>query len=123
MTELLFEEITRDIIGAAFDVQKELGYGYLEKVYENALVIELGERGRMVKQQVALDVSYKGIMVGHFVADLLVDDKVLVEVKTGKELMPRYEAQLLNYLKATGVKVGVLVNFAPRKCEYKRMIY
>ena len=123
MAELLFEEITRDIIGAAFEVQKVLGYGYLEKVYENALVIEIGERGRMVKQQVALDVSYKGNMVGHFVADLLVEDKVLVEVKTGKEWMPRNEAQLLNYLKATGVKVGVLVCFGPRKCEFKRMVY
>jgi GxxExxY protein len=122
MAKLLYEEITRDIIGAAFDVQKELGYGFLEKVYENAMILELQERGQQVSQQVPIDVFYKGQQIGHYVADLVVEGKVLVELKMGKELLPRYEAQMLNYLKATGIKVGLLVNFGPEKCEFKRMV-
>ena len=123
MAELLHEEITGDIIGAAFDVQKELGYGFLEKIYENALIAELIERGRQVEQQVPIDVHYKGERIGHYVADLIVEGKVLVEIKTGKELFPRHEAQLLHYLKATGIKVGLLVNFGEEKCEFKRMVF
>jgi len=122
MGELLYGDITEDVIGAAFDVQKELGYGFLEKVYEKAMIVELQERGRQVEQQVPINVSYKGQQIGHFVADLVVEEKVLVELKTGKELLSRFEAQMLNYLKATGIKVGLLVNFGAEKCEFKRMV-
>ena len=123
MGKLLHEEITSDIIGAAFDVQKGLGYGFFEKVYENALIVELQERGRKIEQQVPIDVHYKGERIGHYVADLVVEGKVLMELKTGKELIPRYEAQLLHYLKATGIKVGLLINFGVKKCEFKRMVF
>ncbi len=122
MSNLLHKEITSDIIGAAFEVQKELGYGFLEKVYENAMIVELLARGRKIEQQVPIDVVYKGERIGHYVADLMVAGVVLVELKTGKVLIPRHEAQLLHYLKATGIKVGLLVNFGREKCEFKRMV-
>jgi len=122
MNELLHQEITREIIGAAFAVQKELGYGFLEKVYENAMMVELRERDLPAVQQAPIDVRYKDVLVGHFVADLLVAENVLVELKTGKTFNPRHEAQLLNYLKATGIKVGLLINFGERKCDFKRMV-
>lgn len=122
VSNLLHKEITSDIIGAAFEVQKELGYGFLEKVYENAMIVELLARGRKIEQQVPIDVVYKGERIGHYVADLMVAGVVLVELKTGKVLIPRHEAQLLHYLKATGIKVGLLVNFGREKCEFKRMV-
>jgi GxxExxY protein len=122
MGKLLYGDLTKDIIGAAFDVQKELGYGFLERVYENAMLVELRGRGRRVEQQVPIDVHYKGERIGHYVADLVVGGKVLVELKTGKELLSRHEAQLLHYLKATGIKVGLLINFGREKCEFKRMV-
>jgi len=122
MVELLHGDVTESVIGAAFEVQKELGYGFLEKVYERAMVLELQERGQQVEQQVPVNVVYKGKRIGHSVADLVVDGKVLVELKTGKELLLRFEAQMLNYLKATGIKVGLLINFGPEKCEFKRMV-
>lgn len=122
MGELLYGDVTEDVIGAAFEVQKALGYGFLEKVYENAMIVELLGRGRRVEQQVAIDVVYKGEQIGHYVADLVVDGKVLVEIKTRKVYDSRHEAQLLHYLKATGMKVGLLVNFGEEKCEFKRMV-
>ena len=120
--ELLYGDITHEIIGAAFAVQKELGYGFLEKVYENAMMVELRQRGLRVVQQAPIDVHYKGVLVGHYVADLLVEGKVLVELKSGKKYNTRHEAQLLHYLKATEIKVGLLINFGERECEYKRMV-
>ncbi len=122
MKEFLHGEITRDILGSAFAVQKEFGYGFLEKVYENSMVVDLQERGRQVAQQVPIDVHYKGVLVGRYIADLLVEGKVLVELKAEKVYNPRHEAQLLHYLKATGIKVGLLINFGEKKCEYKRMV-
>ena len=123
MSQLLHGEITHEIIGAAFAVQKELGYGFLEKVYENALMVELRQRGLQVGQQTPIDVQYKGVPVGHYVADLVVEGKVLVELKAEKGYNRHHEAQLLHYLKATGMKVGLLINFGDEKCEYKRLIY
>jgi GxxExxY protein len=122
MEEFLHGDITREIIGAAFAVQKEFGYGFLEKVYENSMVIELQERGLQVAQQVSIDVRYKGVLVGQYVADLLVEGKVLVELKAEKAYNSRHEAQLLHYLRATGIKVGLLLNFGEKKCEYKRLV-
>jgi GxxExxY protein len=118
---LLHSETTGKIIGAAFEVWKILGYGFLEKVYENALVDELGRRDLHVQQQVALDVQYKGVLVGQYVADILVDGKVVVEVKAEKEYNPIHEAQILNYLKATQMRVGLLMNFGQKKCQHKRL--
>ena len=120
---LIYKEEFFRIKKACIEVRKILGNGFLEKIYENALIAELIERGRQVEQQVPIDVHYKGERIGHYVADLIVEGKVLVEIKTGKELFPRHEAQLLHYLKATGIKVGLLVNFGEEKCEFKRMVF
>jgi len=123
MKELIHEEITGKIIGAAFEVYNTLGYGFLEKVYENALIRELQLRGLHATDQYPIKVIYKDAEVGDYSADILVEDKVIVELKTGEAFNPIHEAQLLNYLKATGIKVGLLINFSPKKCEYKRFVY
>ena len=123
MRELIHKEITGQIIGAAFEVYNLLGYGFLEKVYENALIRELQLRGLHATDQYPIKVIYKDAEVGDYCADILVEDKVIVELKTGEAFNPIHEAQLLNYLKATGIKVGLLINFGPKKCEYKRFVY
>jgi len=115
-------EITQGIIGAFYYVYNALGYGFLEKIYENALVIELRNRGFKVEQQKAISVYYRNQVVGNYFADLLVNDLVIVEIKAVKALVPEHEAQLLNYLKATRFEVGLLVNFGP-KPQRKRKIF
>ncbi len=115
-------KITYIINGAIFEVNRILGPGFLEKVYENALLIELRERGLRAENQVPIEVNYKGTNVGEYIADLLVEDKVIVELKTVEKLTKLHEAQLLNYLKATDHKVGLLVNFQNKKAEIKRMV-
>ncbi|CAG0944506.1 hypothetical protein ANRL1_01792 [Anaerolineae bacterium] len=122
MTEFLHGEITHQVIGAAFEVWKVLGYGFLEKVYENALVVELKLHGLAVEQQVGIDVYYKGVIIGQYAADLFTENKVIVELKAEKEYNPKHEAQLLNYLKGTGIQVGLLLNFGEKKCEFKRLV-
>ena len=121
--EFYHKELTYQIIGAAFEVYKLLGYGFLEKVYENALIKELQLRGLHATDQYPIKVIYKDAEVGDYYADILVENKVIVEIKTGEAFNPAHEAQLLNYLKATGIKVGLLINFGPQKCEHKRLVY
>jgi GxxExxY protein len=115
-------DITYAINGAVFEVNNILGPGFLEKVYENALLVELKKRGLNAKSQVPITVIYKGKVVGDYTADLLVEDKVIVELKTVENLDRAHEAQLLNYLKATGHHVGLLVNFKRKKADIKRMV-
>ena len=122
MSELLHLEITKEIIGAAIEVWKVLGYGFLEKVYENATAEEVNRRGLVSKKQVSIEVSYKGVTVGLYVADLLVEGSVIVEFKAENELNLKHQAQMINYLKATGIRVGLLVNFGEGKCEWKRLV-
>ena len=112
-------EITYKINGAVFEV---IGPGFLEKVYENALLFEFRERGLKAECQVPIKVKYKGKNVGEYIADLLVEEKVIVELKTVEEFTNVHEAQLLNYLKATGIKIGLLVNFKHRRAKIKRMV-
>jgi len=116
-------QITYGINGAIYEVNKVLGHGFLEKVYEKALLAELREQGLTVENQVPIQVDYKGQVVGEYVADLVVEDQVIIELKSVKELNRSHDAQLLNYLKATGHKIGLLVNFAHPKAEIKRFIY
>jgi GxxExxY protein len=123
MGKLIHADITRQIIGAAFEVHNVLGYGFLEKVYENALIRELQLSGLHVVAQYPIKVEYKDAEVGEYYADIIVEDKVVVELKTGESLNPIHEAQLLNYLKATGIKIGMLINFGPEKCKCKRFVY
>lgn len=121
--ELLYKEITQEIIGAAFEVYKILGYGFLEKVYENALIEELKRRRIKANQQQPVKVFYKEVLVGEYVSDLFVEGKVIVELKAEKKYNSEHEAQLLNYLKASNIKVGLLINFGRLKCEFKRLIF
>jgi GxxExxY protein len=115
-------DITYAIRGAIFEVNNVLGPGFLEKVYENSLLVELEKRGYKAKAQVPLMVQYKNIVVGDYFADLVVEDRVIVELKTVDSLDRIHEAQLLNYLKATGIKIGLLVNFKHQKADIKRLV-
>ena len=122
MELFLFEGITHKIIGAAFNVYKELGYGFLEKVYENSLLFELRLKGLKAETQQPIRIFYKGETVGDYIADILVEEKVIVELKAEKEYNPKHEAQLINYLSATKLKVGLLINFGSNKCKPKRIV-
>ena len=115
-------ELTYLINGAIFEVNRILGPGFLEKVYENALLMELKARGLKAVAQYPIKVKYKDQIVGEYFADLLVEDQVIIELKTVNRIEKIHEAQLLNYLKATGINVGLLVNFKSRKAEIKRLV-
>ena len=118
---LLHKEITERIIEACYEIANELGAGFLESVYEKALLVALGEKGIDAASQVPMAVSFRGQNVGEFFADIIVESKVVVEVKAVKRLLPEHSAQVINYLKATGMDVGLLVNFGGPKVEIKRM--
>ena len=121
--ELLHKDVTGEIIGAAFEVHKELGYGFLESVYQKAMKVELELRGLKAELERQIKVFYKGVNVGYFEADIFVNDCVIVELKVAKEYQKADEAQLINELKATGIKVGLLINFGQTKAEVKRMVF
>ena len=122
LTHMDLNELTYNINGAIFEVNRELGVGFLEKVYENALLVELRKRGLEAESQVPVKVKYKGTEVGEYFADIVVENQVIVELKSVDSLQKIHEAQLLNYLKATGYKVGLLVNFTHPKAEIKRFV-
>jgi GxxExxY protein len=113
-------ELTFRIRSAVFQVNRELGSGFLEKVYENALLIELKNSGLKAEAQVPIKVRYKGHEIGEYFADIVVEDRVIIELKAVESLQKIHEAQLLNYLKATGYKIGLLVNFTYPKAQITR---
>jgi GxxExxY protein len=115
-------EITECIIGCAFRVRKVLGYGFLEKVCQNALILELRDQGLHVLKEHPLKVLYRNTIVGDYVADLVVEGRVLVELKAANGLDSAHVAQCLNYLKATGLTVCLLINFGPRGVQVKRLV-
>ena len=115
-------QISEQIIGCAYQVSKVLGCGFLEKVYENALAIEMRRKGLNAKQQYPMEVLYDGEIVGEYVADVLVDERVLVELKTVKAFDDIHVARCLNYLKATGLHLCLLINFGKPKAEVKRLV-
>ena len=117
------DQITEKIIGCVHQVSNVLGPGFLEKVYENALAVELGQAGIQVAQQHRIEVRYKDVLVGDFVADLLVEGCVIVEIKAITSLNDIHTAQCVNYLKATGLQVCLLVNFSAPKATVKRVVY
>lgn len=121
--EFKHKKITEVIIGSAFEVYNILGYGFLEKVYQRALQVELINRGLAVDLEYPLKVKYKNAIVGDYQADLFVEEKVIVELKVAKEYQSADEPQLLNELKATGIKVGLLINFGKEKVQFKRFVY
>jgi len=116
------EKLTYKIRGCVYDVYRELGAGFLEKVYENSLEIELLNQGLRVEKQYSLAVNYKGTIVGEFIADFVIEDRVILELKAVNKLLPVHEAQLLNYLKVANIKVGLLVNFTYPKATVKRIV-
>jgi GxxExxY protein len=115
-------DLTYKINGAIFEVSKVLGAGFMEKVYENALLLELCNMGLNAKAQVPINISYKGEIVGEYFADIVVEDKVILELKAVDYLEKIHEAQLLNYLNATKYNVGLLVNFTHPKAIIKRFV-
>jgi GxxExxY protein len=115
-------EITERVIGCAFTVANTLGTGFLERVYENALAHELSKAGLVVEQQIAIKVEYDGVIVGAYVADLLVENAVLVEIKAIRALDTNHDAQCLNYLRAAGLTVCLLMNFANPRLEIRRRV-
>ncbi len=115
-------DVTEKIIGSAFNVSNSLGVGFLEKVYENALVHELRKTGLLVEQQKGIEVVYDGIVVGNYVADLLINDTVLIELKAIKSLEDIHFAQCLNYLTATNMRICLLLNFGTQKIQIKRIV-
>ena len=117
---MMYEELSGKILNAYFNVLKILGTGYLESVYENAMCIELDELGIPYVRQKQLSVVYKGRLIGEFVADMVVDDKIILELKAVSKLVPAHSAQLINYLTITKLKVGLLLNFGEGR-DYKRL--
>ena len=117
------KETSAAIIGAAFEVHNVLGYGFLENVYQNAMQVELIHRGHRCQKESRISVRYKSVIVGDYRADLLVDEEVVVELKVAKTYQTADEAQLLNELKATGIHVGLLINFGRDKVEFKRLVF
>jgi GxxExxY protein len=120
--ELLHKDLTDTIIQSFYHVYNELGYGFLEKVYHNALYIELKNKGLQVSSQQKIEVYYKKMIVGEYFADLIVENKVILELKAAEFIVEEFEAQLVNYLRGTDCEVGLLLNFG-KKPEFKRKVF
>lgn len=118
---MLHDVITEKILKACFQVSNELGAGFVESVYEKALLITLRDEGFVAVSQAPITVEFREQAIGHFFADLLVEDEVIVELKAVKSLAPDHVAQVINYLKATGKQVGLLINFGKPRLEYRRI--
>jgi len=117
------KRISERVIGCAMEVSNALGNGFLEAVYENALCIKLSKHGLSFARQQPLVVRYKGAVVGHYVADLIVDDRLLIELKALSMLLPEHTAQVMNYLRATGLSVALLLNFGTPKLGIRRIVW
>jgi GxxExxY protein len=121
-TELKHSDLTKKVIGTFYEVYNELGHGFIESVYENSLAIALRANGHEVLQQVDIPVWFRGNQVGDFDADLLVDRVLILELKSARAIDSAHVAQLLNYLRATEIEIGLLLNFGP-KAEFKRLVF
>ena len=120
--ELLHKDLTEQVIKTFYDVYNELGYGFLEKVYQNALFFELKNRGFDVEAQKQIKVYYKGVNVGEYYADIVVNDLVILELKAAECVVEEFEFQLINYLRGTEMEVGLLLNFG-KKPEFRRKVF
>jgi GxxExxY protein len=120
-TQMLHSELTESILGCCFDVMNELGIGFLESVYKNALTIAMREKGLSVQVEKRFEVVFRDHKIGIYVADLIINGSVVVELKCCEQIHNEHQAQLINYLKVSGIAVGLLVNFGRRKLEYKRL--
>lgn len=119
--ELQYSNVTDSIIGTCFDVINELGTVFLENVYKNALFVALKQKGCQVAVEQSFDVVFRNHRIGKYIADLIVENLIIIELKCCKSLLPEHQAQLINYLKVTGLPIELLVNFGNRKLEYKRV--
>ncbi len=117
-----YEEITETIIGCAYRVYNKMGFGFLESVYEKCLIIEMRKAGLDTELQKSITVYYEGEVVGEFVADIIVNNSVIIELKSVRRIISAHEVQLVNYLVATGKPVGLILNFGERKVEIKRKV-
>lgn len=120
--KILYKDLSYKIVGLAIQARKELGFGFLEKVYENALMILLLENGIKAEQQVPIKVKFHGQIIGDFIADILVENQIILELKAQDKIIDVHKAQTLNYLKATGLRLAILLNFGKDKLEYERLI-
>jgi GxxExxY protein len=118
---VLHEDLTAKALEACFEVAKELGAGFLESVYEKALIVALRQKGLNASEQFPLAVKFRGHVVGEFFADILLEGKVIIELKAARALTAEHQAQVINYLNATDIEVGLLVNFGNPRLEYKRL--
>lgn len=118
----LYSDITESIIKCFYKIYNKLGYGFLEKVYERAMLIELEKEGFKCLQQCPIDVYYESNIVGHYLADIIVNGKIIIEIKASENLSEAHETQLTNYLKATEIEVGLLLNFG-KKPAFKRRVF
>ena len=119
--QLPHSDISEIIIGCCFEIMKELGAGFLEKIYKNALFIAMKQKGLTVLAEQSFEVVFRNHRIGTYVADLVVENAIVVELKCCASLLPEHQAQVINYLKASGTPVGLLVNFGHQKLEYKRL--
>lgn len=122
MSELIYPELSYKIIGLAMEVHTKLGYGFLEKVYENALMILFKNENIDAEQQCSIPVYFEGQVVGHYVCDILVENKIILELKTVEKVTDIHKAQVMNYLKATGLKLGIILNFKNKNLEQLRIV-
>ncbi len=121
--KIVFKDLAYKIIGIAMKVHNQLGHGFLEKVYENAMMVLFRKEGIRALQQAALTVRFLGEVVGDYYADILIDDKIIVELKSVDKITGVHRAQAINYLKATGLELAIILNFNKEKLEYERLVY
>lgn len=120
--KVVYKELSYKIVGLAFEVHRELGFGFLEKVYENALMVIFQENGILACQQAPIRVPFHGQIVGEYVADIVVEDSIILELKALERINEIHKAQTLNYLKATNFRLALLLNFGKYKLEYERLV-
>ncbi len=120
--EIIHKDLAYQVIGLAMEVHSGLGYGFLEKVYENALMVLFRREGIQAKQQSPINVFFEGQIVGDYFSDILVEDKIIVELKSVEKIIDVHKAQALNYLRATGLRLAILLNFGKERLEYERLV-
>lgn len=120
--DIVYKELSYEIIGLAMEVHRRLGFGFLEKVYENALMVLFEKNEISAQQQVPLRIYFEGKIVGDYIADILVDSKIILELKSVEKIADAHRAQMLNYLRATRLRLGMILNFSKKSLEYKRLV-
>jgi GxxExxY protein len=120
--KIIYKDLSYKIVGLAIQVRKELGFGFLEKVYENALMILWEENGIKAEQQVPIKVRFHGRVVGDYIADILVENSIILELKAQDKIADIHKAQTINYLKATGLRLAILLNFGKDKLDHERLV-